>query len=128
MKQNTIWWIAGGILLLALVWIITNRKQTPNAYTVDVVPSQQPLQQNNPSINEQPNIVGDHPGNTLPNGTIPSGTHCMIPEGCSDVPSWKWNNTYGVPLTYSTLIPTSDIMGHPVTLPAAYQSVTVPYP
>jgi hypothetical protein len=72
-------WIFVGVAALVVVWLITQRQQTPNAYAVDVVPTAAPLQGNatspaSPSarecLSEQCNIVGEHPNSQIENGTV----------------------------------------------------------
>lgn len=114
-----------GLLFAFFLWYMTRKQgQQTQSISIPYLVSQT-LQQDTtgqnanasqtPTISEQGNIIGDHPNNQVPNGTIPSFTyngvppHGFTPTGnqgywtLNPSGSWTWSDYH--PIAFPTTQP-----------------------
>jgi len=84
--EIALWGIVGLVIAVFLFFMSQSKGSGQQINTPYLVP--QPLQPNDqvsqtPTISEQPNIIGDHPSNPVPNGSGPSssGNWVLTPNG-----------------------------------------------
>lgn len=82
--KKYIWWGLLGIGVAAFFYFLSSKNKTQTIQIPYLVPQSTPPQgtgqpSNTPTISEQPNIIGNHPNNTVANGTIPSHVNGIDP-------------------------------------------------
>lgn len=93
MKDKYLWWGIVGLGVAVLLWYLTSQQIKSSTKIPYLVPQAFPNAPSNgasptanTSIGEQPNIIGDHPNSTVPNGTVPphANTTGDLPPGVNN--------------------------------------------
>jgi len=93
--KKYVWWGILGIGVAAFFYFLSKKDGGSQAIQVPyLVPQQVPsdvngMAQTGGSITEQPNIIGNHPNNPVPNATSPSSIPPFIPN-TGTIPYSQW--------------------------------------